>query len=391
MRTELTSRLIALENQGGFVPTNVEITGYLHMLPGGSGNGEIETTSSITGESLYINSLAECGSIQCNGGLSATTLSAGTTTFGGNVTINGGSIISGNGSGLTNINDITKLPLTGGNISGTLGVGGTITMLGLAPVGYDNNIVHQDDSLIVASNGTQSQNLTLSTWSNTTSGLRISPASVLLGAGGSAAYYPTASIECTGTQVTLTGNTITYGNISVVAPGKFIGDGSLLTNVTATTSDPTKLPLTGGNLTGALTTSAGVNITCGGDIFGSGYKLSLIEFFGYDQAPNSTVVPDTYSKFTQIVLNNSNTVTVNLQNLSASTSQFPDGARYISITKRSMSVLDFVVTVIAPPGYLFYTPTAFQVSTITLGLGVFSNYFGLFQSNESKIFLLSNA
>lgn len=85
MRTELTSRLIALENQGGFVPTNVEITGYLHMIPGGAGMGEIETTSSITGESLYINSEAHCGSIVCDSNI----------TFAGS--------IYGDGSALTGI------------------------------------------------------------------------------------------------------------------------------------------------------------------------------------------------------------------------------------------------------------------------------------------------
>lgn len=116
MRTELTSRLIALENQGGFVPTNVEITGYLHMLPGSAGTGEIETTSSITGDSLYINTEAHCGNFLCDGAA----IINGTTTFGGNVTVNGGAILSGNGSGLTNINDITKVPISGGTMTGSL-------------------------------------------------------------------------------------------------------------------------------------------------------------------------------------------------------------------------------------------------------------------------------
>lgn len=151
MRTELTSRLIALENQGGFIPTNVEITGYLHMLPGGAGLGEIETTSSITGASLYINGEMHGGNVVCDNDLAcggilsgngsgltnvtgsdATKLPlAGGTLTGAlitqAVTVTGGYSISGNGSGLTNINDITKLPLAGGSISGSLAVIGTIT------------------------------------------------------------------------------------------------------------------------------------------------------------------------------------------------------------------------------------------------------------------------
>lgn len=425
MRTELTSRLIALENQGGFVPTNVEITGYLHMLPGGAGNGEIETPSSITGESLYINSNAQCGSLQCNGNLTA-----GTSIFGGNVTVNGGSIISGNGSGLTNINDITKLPLSGGNISGnlaingTVGIGGTMTFLGNAPSGYDNGIVHAGDSLLVASNGTQTQSLTLTTWSNTTTGLRISPASVLLGSGGSASYYPSASIECSGTTVHLQGNTTTAGNITVSAPGKFIGDGSLITGVVSTDStklpltggtltgnltvsapskyfgdgsaltgvistDVTKLPLTGGTLTGTLYTNALVNIQCGGSFLGNASKTTLCELFSIDNTLAS-YSPAADQKFYHIGLNYSNPVTINMQYLYVNPALYPDNIRYVTVTKKSMATSDYTVTLIAPPNYVFHTSTANGTTSITMGIGVFSYFLLISGDNISgQIWLLS--
>ena len=152
MRTELTGRLIALENQGGFVPTNVEITGYLHMLPGGAGMGEIETTSSITGASLYINAEAHCGNLVCDN----------TAVFGGNVTVNGGSIISGNGSGLTNIDDISKLPKAGGAMTGPITSSSSIAAVSFSGNGASlTGVVATDSTKLPLTGGTLSGTLAM--------------------------------------------------------------------------------------------------------------------------------------------------------------------------------------------------------------------------------------
>lgn len=386
MRTELTSRLIALENQGGFVPTNVEITGYLHMLPGGAGMGEIETTSSITGESLYINSEAQVGSLQCNNNATV----GGTTTFAGNVTVNGGAILSGNGSGLTNINDITKLPLTGGNISGNLGVGGTVSIVGYAGSGQNNPMVHLGDSLLLGINGSQTQELTLTTWSNTTSGLHLTPSSVLLGAGGSASYYPSASIGCSGTTVTLTGNTTTAGNITVSAPGKFIGDGSLLTGVTSTASDPTKLPLAGGLMSGTITAH---DINFEVNFAAQNYKRNA--YFEYENLPSGVYTPsqNTKSNHDLIVLVYNNTCTVNLQNLNCDNdSAWQDGMRTVTIIKRAQPST-FTVTVLPPTGYTFTDGVVVGASSYTLAGSIYTASFMLtnqyLNSGPGVVYLIS--
>ena len=260
MRTELTARLIALENQGGFVPTNVEITGYLHMLPGGSGTGEIETTSSITGASLYINTEAHCGNLVCDN----------TAVFGGNLTVNGGSILTGNGSGLTNINDITKLPLSGGTLTNSL---------------------------------------------------------------------------------------------TITAPGKFIGDGSLLTGVVAT--DATKMPLAGGTFSGTVYFSnpnPAVN-----------YKRNKLWIYdnlvGVTYTPTQTLT----SNHDHIRLNYNNACTVDLANLNCDNDAYwQDGMRTITIAKVASVLGGFAVTVNMPTGYLYYDMTSGGTSVTTIGAGVFS-------------------
>lgn len=131
MKTELTARLIALENQGGFVPTNVEITGYLHMLPGGAGSGEIETTSSITGGSLYINQEAHVGnlvvdnsanfggSIAFNGDITTlSSVNANAANVNGAVTCSSLNSSQLNSSNILNLNGVSGVSVYGNNTLG---------------------------------------------------------------------------------------------------------------------------------------------------------------------------------------------------------------------------------------------------------------------------------
>lgn len=68
-----------------------------------------------------------------------------------------------------------------------------------------NSIVALDDALIYGANTPQTKCLSISSWSSTTTGLRITPDSVLIGAGGTAAT-PTAAISYSGTTVDIIGN-----------------------------------------------------------------------------------------------------------------------------------------------------------------------------------------
>jgi hypothetical protein len=88
MRREFNARLQALENAGGFIPTNVSIQGYCNIVPGTNGFGNFSATgSTILGGTLNVASTA--------------TFQSGVSVA-GNITSTTGQFI-GNGAGLTGI------------------------------------------------------------------------------------------------------------------------------------------------------------------------------------------------------------------------------------------------------------------------------------------------
>ena len=331
MRTELTSRLIALENQGGFIPTNVEITGFLHMLPGGAGLGEIETTSSITGASLYINGEMHGGNVVCDNNLAC------------------GGILSGNGSGLTNITgtDSTKLPLAGGTLTGPL-ISQAITVnAGYTISGNGSGLTNINDiTKLPLSGGTLTNSLTI-----TAPGKFIGDGSLLTGV-----------VATDATKLPLAGGTMT-GSLTLTAPAKFIGDGSLLTGVVAT--DATKMPLAGGTFSGTVYFSnpnPAVN-----------YKRNKLWIYdnlvGVTYTPTQTLT----SNHDHIRLNYNNACTVDLANLNCDNDAYwQDGMRTITIAKVASVLGGFAVTVNMPTGYLYYDMTSGGTSVTTIGAGVFS-------------------
>ena len=359
MRTELTSRLIALENQGGFIPTNVEITGYLHMLPGGAGLGEIETTSSITGASLYINGEMHGGNVVCDNNLACggilsgngsgltnitgtdstkLPLAGGTLTgplISQAITVNAGYTISGNGSGLTNINDITKLPLSGGTLTNSL----TIT----APGKYIG-----DGSLLTGVVGTDATKLPLAGGTMTGSLTLTAPAK-FIGDGS----LLTGVVDAT--KLPLSGGTLT-NSLTITAPGMYIGDGSLLTGIVA--SDPTKLPLSGGTMTGVLTMLNG---------------LAWETFISRDQGLGETYTPPANSStLTTVVLQFQNNCSLNLANFAVNLAVFPDSTRYITVVKAANFAGPFDVAISPPAGYTFYSPAGTGSASYAMGPTEFS-------------------
>lgn len=407
MRKEFNARITALENAGGFNPTNVSIQGFCSLVPGtqgfgdlyATGKGEFGTTLKVTGAATFLSSVSAVNFIGNGSALVGVTstdvtklpLTGGTLTGAlntQNITVNGGYSISGNGAGLTNINDITKLPLAGGTVTGAMGVsgtftaGGTMQLVGNAGSGQNNGIVHAGDSLMVASNGSQTQNLTFTTWSNTTTGLRISPTSILLGAGGTASYYPTASIGCSGTTVNVTGNITTTGNITVSAPGVISGNGSGLTNIVAT--DNTKLPLAGGTMTGNISARI-ISFVPGYSAYN--YKANRFTSFGNTSSGATyTVTQLNTSIHDYIRLEFNSPCTVSLINLGISSNQYyQDGQRLATITKRNMVVGDFAVTVLPPSGYLFYSKVGVDAASYSIPLGVFSVTFMISNNNGVNV------
>jgi hypothetical protein len=128
MRREFSARIQALENAGGFIPTNVNIQGYCNIVPGTNGYGNFSATgATILGGTLNVAQTATFqGGMTVSGTLSIANVSAGavsasSATVSGNITSTAGQFI-GNGAGLTGVvaTDNTKLPLTGGTMTGSL-------------------------------------------------------------------------------------------------------------------------------------------------------------------------------------------------------------------------------------------------------------------------------
>lgn len=118
MRTEFNARILALENAGGFQPTNVTMVGYLNMVAGTGGNGSITAPGPVSfgntltvGNTTILNAPVTIGS---------TLTVNSTTTLNAPVTVVGGLSVS---SGVT---------CAGANISGDLVVGGTTTLAGVS-------------------------------------------------------------------------------------------------------------------------------------------------------------------------------------------------------------------------------------------------------------------
>ena len=269
MRKEFSARLQALENQGGFIPANVNIQGYCNIVPGTNGYGNFSVTgTTILGGTLSVSQNATfSGNVSVAGVLSISNVTtaqvtANSAVISGNITSTSGQFI-GNGAGLTGItsSDPSKLPLAGGTLTGTLTTRNVVigsayslttslinvTSTSISPTatinvrdsttsdriallpnvggGTFNYLTQAGDSLILAGNDTLDvASLTIAPYSNNLSGVRITPVSTFIGTGG-ASSVPTAGITCQGT--------------SVVVTGSLSGDGSGLTGVVAAPTLPT--------------------------------------------------------------------------------------------------------------------------------------------------------
>lgn len=98
MRKEFGARITALENTGGFQPTNIAITGFMDLVPGTAGNGDL----TVAGTSVLNGSLTVSGNVVCNSGL----------TVGGNFAIGSLSIDNATLSGTLDANVIEASSVT---------------------------------------------------------------------------------------------------------------------------------------------------------------------------------------------------------------------------------------------------------------------------------------
>jgi len=118
------------------------------------------------------------------------------------------------------------------NVTESGGVG--VSMLPNSTVGSYNPLIAVNDSVIFADNtAINTSDLVLTTWSATTAGVRITPTTALIGAGGTSAT-PTASVSCSGTTVTVAGDPdVINRNIRVDTGGSAITMGNGASTATA--------------------------------------------------------------------------------------------------------------------------------------------------------------
>lgn len=421
MNTVFGARITALEKAVAFNPNNVTIGGYLNVQPNSTnpGNLSINNNALVSG-ALQVNKTATInqnlnvgGNLAVSGAISfvstnintlnsntinntgtitsgtfvgngsaltslpsdATKLSTsggtmtGPLTIGGNLIVNAGYTITGNGVGLTNIDDINKLPLTGGIISSNLTVNGIISGNGSG-----------------LTNIPTSQNSTTATTATTAlSCSGNSATATTAGACTGNAATATTALACSGTaQNAVTANTCTGNSATAsTATNALACSGNAATATSAT--DNTKLPTAGGTMTGSLTMNAP------GAFIGNGSLLSTCFYYSIDQLVTTYVLPAQDVKNYQVGLNYQNNCTLQLVNLSSNTASFNDKSRYLTITKIGKPAGDFTVTLTIPPvGYTFFTSTTQNAASIIMPLGVFSytfliNYSGI----NGRIILIS--
>ena len=158
------------------------------------------------------------------------------------------------------------------------------------------------------------------------------------------------------------------------------------TAYTGSVSDPTKLPLAGGNMSGTINAQ---NINFGNGFNAVNYKRNY--YANIDNNDPFTPASINGSIHDYIILCYNNPLTINLTNLvSTNNSFYQDGMRLVTITKSTMLLGDYVVTVNPPTGYTFYTPTNPGSLSTTIPLLTFSvTYMISFDGNYKKIILIS--
>lgn len=142
-------------------------------------------------------------------------------------------------------------------IKESAGVG--ISMLSNAGSGAYNALVVVNDSVILGDNAAiNTSDLVLTTWSATTAGVRITPTSALIGAGGTTAT-PTSSVSCSGTTVTVTGDpVVTNRNIQVDN-----GSGVPITIGNGASTATSNIIMTSGSLASTRDFTTGENVIIG--------------------------------------------------------------------------------------------------------------------------------
>ncbi len=227
-------------------------------------------------------------------------------------TING---VAFDGSANITVADSTKLPLTGGTLTGTLtgtrgvftGTGNDYNLGGLEVIGNGNNNTvfptigfHQpglyassiqlragSDFRFYANGGTSYANVTAARFNGSAAGLTDVPASQMSG------IVPDANLSGTYTGVNITGNASTA---TALQTARTINGVSFNGTANITVADATKLPLAGGTLTGPVLFAGngpgnGIQAGNGDNASSTINNLKLTSWFGIGFGPSISDQP----------------------------------------------------------------------------------------------------
>lgn len=437
------ARITSLEKAVAFNPNNVNIGGFLNIQPNTTQPGNLSVTNNaqISGsmqinKSLTVNQNVNVGgNLQVSGTMtfvnaaintlnSTTITNTGIITSGtfvgngaavtnvndtsklpltggtlsGNLTLNGGAIISGNGSGLTNINDINKLPLTGGSLTGPLNVAGALIVTG-ANRQINNSYYNLVDPTTFTTEGTVYTNNSHFYYDNNA-------------LNGDHVFAANNGIGTQYTPLIVSSNVVTISAPLTVTNG-ITGNGAQLTNIpysalagtvptwnqnttgnaaTATTAlsgtDNTKLPLAGGIMTGQINAQ---NILFEVNFQAYNYKRNRYTSFDNFPGVTYTVLQQNGSVHDYVRLEFNNACTVNLAALTITgDTYYQDAQRYVTITKKAVSLGAFAVTVLPPTGYLFYNAAANGSASFSIPNATFSVTFLISNFNGNVVDLVSS-
>ena len=283
LRTETLTRIVALENAAAYTPTDVVVQSSLRVNPGPGASGTlyVSGSSTLVGNVLMNSSLNVNGLITCNQGLNVgTQLQAQNAYITGDLTVDGATNVIldnvsadsatitgqvsagtfvGNGAGLTNVDDTTKLPKSGGSMTGPL----SGTVAGFTALNVTGNSQFDSvnaDSLSVdgqvsaanfVGNGAQLSGVVLKVGDTMTG--QLSVPGIFLTSGtitgnGEGLYNLQDVLPISGG--TLTGELVTQ-NLRVDNPYTISGNGGGLVNLP---KDTTKVDVAGDTMTGTLVT-----------------------------------------------------------------------------------------------------------------------------------------
>jgi len=353
LREQFNARITALEKSDSLQQNEI-IQGYLQIVASSTQTGYLSVAS--TGS--FGGSLQTAGNLNALGGLSISQ----NATIGANAVVNGQTTLAKTEL-YTDYETSTTPSLliqdTAENTQPRL-----YFLPNVPSAAFNPSVNTSGSSCIVSTNITGTalpQPLFLTVQSTTASGVRIDGISTKIRGGAGEIFVSGTGINLQGSPVTISTQANFQNVINASANGIQFSDGSIQTS--------------------APQTSPAIVVN---DLY-------------YSQTTNEVItIPAASNKQTEIVLNFNVNCTVQLLNLDTEDATlFPDGIRYVSISKANMAAGDYTVTVQCPAfggafPYTFYTQSGANASTYSLNTGKYGVTFMITKFGNNRRTLIKS-